>query len=104
MRGSSRNRSPQIVIRNFPALDRKWLATGKFMDSPHWSADGKELLAVQRGEGGAHLMSIPLAPDAAAPNPGDPRDLFLLDPRIAEIAPNADHSRLLVLRDVKASG
>ncbi|HJQ98375.1 MAG TPA: protein kinase [Candidatus Polarisedimenticolaceae bacterium] len=96
--------SPQVVIRNFPALDRKWLVTGKLMEAPHWRADGKELLAVQRDDAGAHLMSVPLSPDASGPNPGAPRELFLLDPRISQLAPNADHSRLLVLRDVKATG
>ena len=96
--------SSQIVLRPFPGLDRKWLVPGKNAESPHWSADGRELLAVMRDENGAHVVSVPMAPGSDGPNPGAPHELLLLDPRIGTWAPNAAHTRFLVTRDIKASG
>jgi Tol biopolymer transport system component len=96
--------SPQVFIRPFPALDRKWLISGKNADRAHWRSDGRELLFTSHDEAGAHLWSVPLAPSANAPNPGTPKELFLIDPRIDRLAPSADHSRFLVTRALRASG
>ena len=101
---SSESGEPQIVIRNFPALDRKWLVAAKHATDAHWSADGRELIAVGRDDEGARLLAIPLSPDATAPNPGTPRELVRIDPRIGDLAPNPTHSRFLVMRDVKTTG
>ena len=96
--------SPQVFIRPFPALDRKWLVSGKNADEAHWRSDGRELLFISRDEAGAHLQSVSLQGSADAPNPGTPKELFLIDPRIDSLAPNADHSRFLAARALKASG
>jgi eukaryotic-like serine/threonine-protein kinase len=101
---STEGDSPQVFIRPFPALDRKWLVSGKNSDHAHWRSDGKELLYASRDESGEHLWSVPLSPDASAPNPGTPRELFPIDPRIVELAPTEDHTRFLVARVVPSTG
>jgi len=94
----------QVVVRPFPALDRKWPIPGRNASDLHWSADGRELLAIMRDENGAQVVSVPMSSGADGPSPGAPRDLFVLDPRIGDWAPNAAHTRFLATRDVKAGG
>jgi Tol biopolymer transport system component len=96
--------SAQIFIRPFPALDRKWLVSGKNAEAPHWRDDGRELLFVARDDLGVRLWSVELKPLADAPNPAPPREMFLIDPRIGQLAPDPHHTRFLVARDMKATG
>jgi hypothetical protein len=50
------------------------------------------------------LWSVELKPLADAPNPAPPREMFLIDPRIGQLAPDPHHTRFLVARDMKATG
>jgi serine/threonine-protein kinase len=92
--------SPQVFLRAFPALDRKWLVSTGEGNTPHWRADSREISYLMRDAGGTQMMSVALAPDAGAPNPGPPVHLFTIDPRIGFAQPNADHSRFLAGREV----
>ena len=92
--------APQIFVRPFPALDRKWLVSTGQGETPHWRADSREIWYRMRDASGSHMMSAALAPNAGDPNPGAPAPLFTLDPRIVVAEPNADHSRLLAGREV----
>jgi Tol biopolymer transport system component len=92
--------TPQIFVRPFPALDRKWLISTGQGDTPHWRADSREIWYRMRDALGTHMMSAALAPNTGDPNPAAPVQLFTLDPRIVFVEPNADHTRLLAGREV----
>jgi serine/threonine protein kinase/Tol biopolymer transport system component len=101
---SEEGNSAQIFVRPFPALDRKWLVSGNNAEGAHWREDGRELLFVARDEVGVHLYAVDLAPTADSPNLGTPREMFLIDPRISQLAPDPRHARFLVMRDMKSTG
>jgi len=92
--------SPQVFVRPFPALDRKWLISTGLGDTPHWRADSRELWYQMRDASGTHMMSVALTAEAGSPNPGTPVNLFTFDPRIVVAVPSADHTRLLAGREV----
>jgi len=95
--------SPQIFIRPFPALDRKWLVSTGQGDTPHWRADSREIVYLTHDAAGTQMMAVALSSDAGAPNPGAPVRLFTFDPRIAFTQPSADHTRILAGQEVVGS-
>jgi serine/threonine protein kinase len=95
--------SPQVFVRPFPALDRKWLVSTAQGDTPHWRADSREIWYRMRDASGTHMMSVSVSSEAGNANPGVPVKVFTFDPRIVVAVPSADHTRLLAGREV-ASG
>ena len=85
--------NPEIFIRPFPALDRKWQVSRDGGQSPHWRADGRELVFLATADRAIYAVSV----DATGPTPvvGSPELLFAPRSPLLGFAPTADHSRFL---------
>ena len=92
---------PQIYIRSFPGLDRKWLVSTQGGDQAHWRKDGKEIWYLEPGADGRRLMSVGITEDDGALRTSVPSRLFMVPGSIIQMTPDAGHTRLLALRRIE---
>jgi len=90
---SDESGNPEVFVRPFPALDRKWKISQGGALHPHWRRDGRELIFV--GLSDRTVMAVDLKSGSDGLDVGIPVRLF--DPRtqLLGLAPTADHSRFL---------
>jgi Tol biopolymer transport system component len=100
---SEESGTPQVYVRPFPALDRKWLVSTASGSGARWRKDGRELTYVARVPEGERFMVVELSPNASGPNPSLPKELFPIDPSMAGLVPVGDHTRILALRQVDST-
>ena len=91
---SDESGNPEIFVRPFPALDRKWKISQGGAVHPHWRRDGRELLFVDFTD--KSVMAVDVAPGSEGLEVGIPRRLFAPGSQLLGFAPSADHSRFLV--------
>lgn len=90
---SDESGNPEVFVRPFPALDRKWKISQGGGYHPHWRGDGRELRCVAIAHHGVNAVAIATASgdlEAGVPQP-------LVAPRspLLALAPAPDHSRFL---------
>jgi hypothetical protein len=85
--------NPEVYVRPFPALDRKWKISQGGAYHPHWRADGRELLFVALADQSVH--SVAIADAGGGLEVGIPQLLFAPRSPLLALAPTADHSRFL---------
>ena len=90
--------TPQIYVRSFPGLDRKWLVSTQGGDQAHWRKDGREIWYAEPGADGSHLMSVAVTVKNGALRTAVPVKLFTLPSGVLAATPDAAHTRLLALR------
>ena len=88
---------PEVFVRSFPDLERKWQASIEGGVSAHWRKDGRELLFLNGSGGDLRMSSVSLAPTATGLSIGEPQRLFRVPTDVIEISPSADHARFLAL-------
>ncbi|MGE5232693.1 MAG: protein kinase domain-containing protein [Acidobacteriota bacterium] len=90
---SDESGNPEVFVRPFPALDRKWKISQGGALHPHWRRDGRELVFV--GLADRAVMAVDVTPGPDGLDVGIPHRLF--DPRtqLLGLAPSADHTRFL---------
>jgi eukaryotic-like serine/threonine-protein kinase len=90
---SDESGNPEIFVRPFPALDRKWkISQGGALHS-HWRRDARELVFVNLAD--KAMMAVDVAPRRDGLEVGIPHRLFAPGSGLLAIAPAADHSRFL---------
>ena len=90
---SDESGNPEVFVRPFPALDRKWkISQGGALD-PHWRSDGRELLFVVLAN--KEIDVVDVAPGRDGLEVGIPHRLFAPGSQLLGLAPAADHSRFL---------
>jgi len=85
--------NPEVFVRSFPELDRKWKISQGGATQPHWRDDGRELVFVGLADHGVHAVSISAGPDGLVA--GIPELLFAPRAPLLALAPAPDHSRFL---------
>jgi hypothetical protein len=90
---SDESGNPEVFVRPFPALDRRWKVSQGGADSPHWRRDARELLFVGLADGVIQVVDV--APDADGLEISAPRQLFVPRQRLLALAPAPDHDRFL---------
>ncbi len=90
---SDESGNPEVFVRPFPALDRKWKISQGGAVHPHWRRDGRELLFVNFTD--KAVMAVDVAPGRDEPEVGIPHRLFAPGSQLLGLAPAADHSRFL---------
>ncbi|MEZ5331870.1 MAG: protein kinase [Thermoanaerobaculia bacterium] len=85
--------NPEVFVRPFPALDRRWKVSQGGATSPHWRRDGRELLFESQADGA--IQAVDLAPSPDGLDAGAPHTLFAPRPRLLALAPAPDHDRFL---------
>ncbi len=90
---SDESGNPEVFVRPFPALDRKWKISQGGALHPHWRRDGRELVFV--GLADKAVMAVDVAPDRDGLEVGIPHRLFEPRTQLLGLAPSADHSRFL---------
>jgi Tol biopolymer transport system component len=90
---SDESGNPEIFVRPFPALDRKWKISQGGAVQPHWRRDGRELLFVNFAD--KAVMAVDIAPGRDGLEVGMPHRLFAPGSQLLGLAPSADHSRFL---------
>jgi Tol biopolymer transport system component len=90
---SDESGNPEVFVRPFPALDRKWKISQGGALHPHWRRDGRELVFV--GLADRAVIAVDVTPGRDGLDVGIPHRLF--DPRtqLLGLAPSADHRRFL---------
>jgi len=85
--------NPEIYVRPFPALDRKWKISQGGALSPHWRADGRELLYLGLADRAVYAVDV----DGTGTElvVGAPRALFTPRTPFLAFAPAPDHQRFL---------
>jgi Tol biopolymer transport system component len=90
---SDESGNPEIFVRPFPALDRKWKISQGGALHPHWRRDDRELLFVNFAD--KAVMAVDIAPGRDDLEVGMPHRLFAPGSQLLGLAPSADHSRFL---------
>jgi Tol biopolymer transport system component len=90
---SDESGNPEVFVRPFPALDRKWKISQGGGYHPHWRDDGRELLFVALADHGVHAVAIETRDGGL--EAGVPQLLFAPRSPLLALAPAPDHSRLL---------
>jgi len=90
---SDESGNPEIFVRPFPTLDRKWKISQGGALQPHWRSDGRELLFV--GLADRAVAAVDVLPSRDGLEVGIPRGLFAPGSQLLGLAPAADHSRFL---------
>jgi len=85
--------NPEVFVRPFPGLDRKWKVSQGGAYLPHWRADGRELVYLALAD--RSLFAVDVTPTAGGLEFGIPKLLFTPHSPLLAIAPVADHSRFL---------
>jgi Tol biopolymer transport system component len=99
---SDESGTPQIYIRSFPGLERKWLVSTQGGGRAHWSRDGRELWYEEPGAEGKQLMSVAVSAAGGSLHTSVPVRLFTLPGAVIVTTPDAGHTRLLALWRVEA--
>ena len=90
---SDESGNPEVFVRPFPALDRKWKISQGGASHPHWSRDGRELLLV--GFSDKSVMAVDVSIGSDGLEVGIPHRLFASGSQLLGLAPSADHQRFL---------
>jgi Tol biopolymer transport system component len=90
---SDESGNPEIFVRPFPALDRKWKISQGGAVRRHWRHDGRELVFVNFTD--KSVMAVEVAPGNDGLDVGIPRRLFAPGSQLLGLAPAADHGRFL---------
>ena len=90
---SDESGNPEVFVRPFPGLDRRWKISQGGATSPHWSRDGRELLFTGLADGS--IQAVDVAVGAGGLEVEAPRPLFTPVPRPLALAPAPDHDRFL---------
>jgi len=90
---SDESGNPEVFVRPFPALDRKWKISQGGALHPHWRRDGRELVFV--GLADKAVMAVDVAPGRDGLDVGIPKRLFQPKTQLLGLAPSADHTRFL---------
>jgi len=90
---SDESGNPEIFVRPFPTLDRKWKISQSGALHPHWRNDGRELLFV--GLADRAVTAVDVVPGRDGLEVGIPHRLFAPGSQLLGLAPAADHSRFL---------
>jgi serine/threonine-protein kinase len=86
----------EVFVRSFPDLERRWQVSTSGGSSPHWRADGREIV-YESGAGRDRVeYAVAFVPGAAHPV-GGPERLFMLPQDAIGVSPAADHGRFLAL-------
>jgi len=94
---SSESGRPEVYVRPFPDLERKWLVSTGGGRTPCWRNDSRELV-YENGSGSERaLWSVAVTTPGGEPSFGEPRRLFTLPADVEDFSPAADHSRFLAL-------
>jgi len=92
---------PQIFVRPFPSLDRKWLVSPETGLQAWWSRDGTSLFYFGSVTQDNALYSVTVSVDASGFHASRPVKLFDMPADIYEAAPGSDANRLLALHGVR---
>ncbi|MCI0657196.1 MAG: hypothetical protein L0170_09015 [Acidobacteria bacterium] len=95
---SQESGTPQIYVRSFPGLDRKWLVSTQGGDRAHWRKDSKELWYAEPGPDGQRVMSVAITVENGALKTSVPSKVLTLPGSIFEATPDEGHTRLFALR------
>jgi len=88
---------PEVYVRPFPDLERKWLVSTGGGRRADWRNDSRELV-YENGSGSERaLWSVAMTTSAGEASFGEPRRLVTLPPDVEDYSPAADHSRFLAL-------
>jgi Tol biopolymer transport system component len=90
---SDESGNPEIFVRPFPALDRKWKLSEGGGVAPHWRADGGELVFFSPSD--RSLRAVAVTARDGALEVGLPEVLFRPSSPLLALAPAPDHSRFL---------
>jgi Tol biopolymer transport system component len=85
--------NPEIFVRSYPTLDRKWKISQGGAQHPHWRRDGRELLFINLTD--KAIMAVDVGPGREGLDVGIPHRLFAPGSQLLGFAPNADHTRFL---------
>ena len=87
----------ELFVRSFPDLQRKWQVSNGGAASPHWRADGRELVFANATERGAMWSAVAVTSTEGELRFGAPAPLFTLRAGQLYAVPNADHTRFLTV-------
>jgi Tol biopolymer transport system component len=88
---------PEVYVRSFPDLERKWQISTDAGWLPHWRADGREIVFLTGTTSEPTLCAVSVAPSAAGPAMGEPQRLFKFPPDVLDFDCARDHSRFVAL-------
>jgi len=91
---STESGTPEIYVRNWPGLDRKWQVSRQGGGAPHWSHDGAELAFGSITRLGIRVVDFLVENDE--PRISLPRTITPLGQNIRLTTYTADHQRYLV--------
>ena len=88
---------PEVFVRSFPDLERKWQVSTAGGVGAHWRRDGRELLITSGAGSDRVVSSVAVVAGSAGFEIGEPKPMFVLPPDVLAVDPAADHARLLAL-------
>jgi len=90
---SDESGNPEVFVRPFPALDRKWKLSQGGATLPHWRKDGREVAFVATSD--RSIQAVSLEPGADGLSIGMQQLLFRPISPLLVITPTSDHTRFL---------
>jgi len=90
---SDESGNPEIFVRPFPSLDRKWKLSQGGASSPHWRQDGREILYQATAD--RSILAVAVELRGGDPAIGTPQRLFKPSSPLLTLAPTPDHERFL---------
>jgi serine/threonine protein kinase len=90
---SDESGNPEVFVRPYPALDRKWKLSQGGATEPHWRRDGREVVFVATSD--RSLQAVPVEPGPDGLTIGTQELLFRPTSPLLAITPTSDHRRFL---------
>ncbi|HSE40831.1 MAG TPA: hypothetical protein VLH08_08700, partial [Acidobacteriota bacterium] len=82
----------EILVRPFPALDRKWQLSTSGGSAPHWRNDGREIIFIATDQS---IQSVKIDVNGNNLEAASPVLLFASKQPMMAMAPSPDHKRFL---------
>ncbi len=95
--------TPEIYVRSFPDLERKWQVSVSGGERPHWRKDSRELLFERGPIGDREVWAVDVTPSAQGFAVGEPHALFKWPANVIALSATRDHSRFLALVQPEAN-
>jgi Tol biopolymer transport system component len=100
---SNESGQPEVFVRSYPDLERKWQASITGGVTPHWRRDGRELVFSSGPGADRATWAVSIATTGAGLIFGQPQRLFRLPADVVDLSPAPDHTKFLALIQPAAS-